>query len=92
MDELDRLTSRKPTWTTTAQIVPTLYDFGLDVKYFSRSDIEPFLGGERYIREHFGSDAEKILKMTRRGGDGRLDEEADGIPHISRRDCSALMK
>ena len=41
-----------------------LHDLGLNVKYYSNSDVEPFLDGELFIRKHFGNDAEKILKMT----------------------------
>ncbi len=63
--ELDALTKRNDEyWTYTSQIVPPLYDLGLDVKLFSKSDLEPFLEGESFIRKHYGVDAEKILKYT----------------------------
>lgn len=65
LKELDKLTGRKKDfWTWTSQIVPVLHDLGLKVRYFSNSDLEPFLNGERYFKEHFGQDADKILKFT----------------------------
>lgn len=65
LEELDKLTGRKEnlsTWTT--QGVAVLHDLGLKVKYYSKSDLKPFLEGEPFIRKHFGKDAEKILKST----------------------------
>ena len=63
--ELDKLTGRKENlWTWTSQVVTVLHDLGLKVKYYSKSDLEPFLEGEPFIREHFGEDADKILKFT----------------------------
>ena len=65
LEELDKLTGRKKGfWTWTSQIVPVLYDLGLEVKYYSKTDLEPFLEGETFIRRHFGKDAEKILKYA----------------------------
>jgi len=65
LEKLDRLTGRKNNfWTWTSQIVPVLYDFGLDVKYYSKTDIKLFLNGKEFIKKHFGEDAEKILKFT----------------------------
>jgi hypothetical protein len=65
LEELDKLTERKTgLWTWTSQVVIVLYDLGLEVKYYSKSDLEPFLQGEPFIRKHFGKDAEKILKFT----------------------------
>ncbi len=63
--ELDKLTGRKENlWTYTSQIVSVLYDLGLDLKFYSKEDLEPFLEGEPFIRKHFGKDADKILKFT----------------------------
>lgn len=65
LKELDTLTGRKTgLWTWTSQVVTVLHKAGLDVKYYSTSDLEPFLHGEPFIRRHFGKDAEKILKFT----------------------------
>ena len=65
VDELDRLTKRKiGKATATSQIVPVLYDLGLDVRYFSKTEIEPMLEGETYIRKTYGKDAEEILKWA----------------------------
>ncbi|MEJ2267602.1 MAG: hypothetical protein P8X70_00820 [Nanoarchaeota archaeon] len=65
LDELDKLTGRKENlWTYTSQIVSVLYDLGLDLKFYSKEDLEPFLEGEPFIRKHFGKDADKILKFT----------------------------
>lgn len=65
LSELDKLTGRKDKfYTWTSQIVPVLYDLGLNVKYFSKSNPEPFLGGEPFIRKYFGKDANRILKVT----------------------------
>lgn len=65
LQELDKLTGRKEGfWTWTSQIVIVLYDLGLDIKYYSKTDLEPFLEGEPFIRKHFGKDADKILKFT----------------------------
>ena len=36
----------------------------MDLKYFSKEALEPFLDGEKFIMSHFGKDAEKILKFT----------------------------
>ena len=65
LEDLDKLTGRKNgLWTWTTQVVTVLHDLGLKVKYYSRSNLEPFLQGEPFIRKHFGKDAEKILKFT----------------------------
>ena len=65
LDELDKLTGRKENlWTYTSQIVSVLYDLGLDLKFYSKEELEPFLEGEPFIRKHFGKDADKILKFT----------------------------
>ncbi len=65
LKDLDKLTGRKNgLWTWTSQIVTVLHDLGLKVKYYSKSDLEPFLQGEPFIRKHFGKDSEKILKFT----------------------------
>ena len=65
LDELDRLTKRKPRKATaTSQIVPVLHDLGLEVRYFSKTEIEPMLEGESYIRRLYGKDAEVILKWV----------------------------
>lgn len=65
LDELDELTGRKNgLWTWTSQVVTVLYDLGLNVEYYSKSGLEPFLEGEPFIRKHFGKDSEKILQFT----------------------------
>ena len=65
LEELDKLTGRKTgLWTWTSQGVKVLCDLELEVKYYSKSDLEPFLEGEQFVRKHFGKDAEKILKFT----------------------------
>ena len=65
LDELDKLTGRKKGyWTWTSQIVAVLYDLGLDLKYYSKTDLGPYLQGEPFIKRHFGKDADKILKFT----------------------------
>ncbi|MFH1452009.1 MAG: C39 family peptidase [archaeon] len=65
LEELDNLTGRKENlWTYTTQIVSVLYCLGLDLKFYSKEELEPFLEGESFIRKHFGKDAEKILKFT----------------------------
>ncbi|RJQ15689.1 hypothetical protein C4573_06045 [Candidatus Woesearchaeota archaeon] len=62
LEELDKLTRRKANrWTSTVQIASVLQDLGLNVKYYSKEDLEPYLEGEPFIRKHFGKDAEKIL-------------------------------
>lgn len=64
-EELDKLTKRKEGfWTYTPQVVPPLYDLGLNVKCYSKSALEPFLEGESYIRKYYGKDAEQILQHT----------------------------
>jgi hypothetical protein len=65
LEELDRLTKHKGNfWTYTPQLVPMLYELGLNVKYFSKAELEPLLKGESYFRKHFGKDAENILKYS----------------------------
>lgn len=65
LENLDKLTGRKEGhWTSTSQIASVLYDVGLKVKFYSKEDLEPFLGGEEFYREHYGKDADKILKFT----------------------------
>ena len=65
IEELDTVTKRKPgLWTWTSQIAPVLYNFGLDVKFFSSTELEPYLEGEPFMRKHFGKDADVILKYT----------------------------
>lgn len=62
---LDKLTGRKKGyWTWTSQIAAVLYDLGLDLKFYSKTDLKPFLKGEAFIRKRFGKDAYKILKFT----------------------------
>ena len=52
LNELIRITDKKPgKWTSTTQIVPVLHDLGLNLMYFTKSDPEPYLRGEPYIRE-----------------------------------------
>jgi hypothetical protein len=64
LEELDKLTRRKDgKWTATSQIVPTLYDLGLNVKLYSKSDLEPALAGESYLKKMFGDDYEKVVKF-----------------------------
>lgn len=63
LEELDKLTGRTDDrWTSSCQGVLVLHELGLNVHYYSRAEIEPFLQGEPYVRKHFGPDAEEILK------------------------------
>lgn len=65
LPELDCLSGRKSgKWTWTSQIVTALDDLGLQTKFYSRSDLEPFLEGEPFIRRYYGKDADKILQYT----------------------------
>lgn len=65
LEELDNLTNRKENlWTYTPQIVSVLHDLGLDLKFYSKENLEHYLEGEEFIRKHYGQDAEKILKFT----------------------------
>jgi hypothetical protein len=65
VEDLDNLTRRtEGHWTYTTQVAPALYNLGLKVKYFSKTDFTPFLQGESYIRQHYGDAAEQILKYT----------------------------
>ncbi|HLC32239.1 MAG TPA: peptidase C39 family protein [Candidatus Nanoarchaeia archaeon] len=65
LEELDFLTGRrKGLWTWTPQCVAVLYKLGLDVKYYSKTDLKPFLEGESFIRSLYGPDAEKMLQFT----------------------------
>ncbi len=65
IEELDRITGRGPDkWTWTSQLVPPLYDMGLKVKFYTKVDVTQLLGGERFIREHYGKDAEVMLQHT----------------------------
>ena len=64
VNELDILTHRKEgEWIGTMQLVPPLFDLGLQVRYFSKTDIKPYLRGEAFIREQYGKYANKILKL-----------------------------
>lgn len=65
LEELDRLTGREGKyWTYSSQIVSVLHDLGLQVKFYSKEPLEPYLEGESFIRKHFGKDADKILEFT----------------------------
>ncbi|MEA3248594.1 MAG: peptidase C39 family protein [Nanoarchaeota archaeon] len=65
LEDLDKLTGRKRNhWTYTPQIASVLYDVGLRIKFYSKEDLEPFLDGEKFYREHYGKDADKILEFT----------------------------
>lgn len=63
--ELDKLTGRKEgLWTYTSQAASVLNDLSLNIRFYSKTDIKLFLGGEKFIRENYGKDAEQILKYT----------------------------
>lgn len=65
VEELDRLTGRTighQTWTP--QIIPVLYDLGLKVRYYTKTNPELYLGGEPFIRKQYGADADYVLKLT----------------------------
>jgi hypothetical protein len=65
LEELDKFTGRKDDfWTWTVQIVSVLHELGLHVKFYSSEPIKPLLGGENYIKQHFGKHAQKILEKT----------------------------
>ncbi len=66
LEELDQMSGRRGqdyTWTT--QIVAALFDLGLDLKYYSSDQLEPYLEGESYIRRRFSEDnAGAFLQVT----------------------------
>jgi hypothetical protein len=65
LNTLDELSGRKANfWTYTSQIVSVLYDLGLNLKFYSKEDLKPYLEGEPFIKRHFGKDADKIIKFT----------------------------
>lgn len=65
VDELDRLTGRKKgLWTWTTQIAAVLHSLGLEVKFYSKAELEPFLEGEPFIHRRFGKDADKMIKLS----------------------------
>ena len=65
LEELDHITKRKDEyWTWTSQVAVALDDLGLSVQYYSKSAMDGFLGGEDYIHQFFGTDAQKILENT----------------------------
>jgi hypothetical protein len=62
LDELDKRTRRGPNeWTTTYQIIPTLHDEGLNVRYYTNDEITLVLGGESFYRKYFGEQSDYIL-------------------------------
>jgi hypothetical protein len=63
LKDLDIMTGRKTgKWTFTTQIIPALYELGLDIKYYSTTDPENYIRGEEYIKDTFGKDAKKMLE------------------------------
>lgn len=65
LERLDELIKRRPRKLAAATyIVPVLHELGLEVRFFSRSPLEPNLGGAKYIRDTYGQDAKRILSMT----------------------------
>lgn len=81
LEELDRLTKRKAgKWTATPQIVPPLYDLGLNVEYFSKMDIKAELRGEAYLRESFGADFDKISQFV------DIDSFVDSLRNLTKYD------
>lgn len=65
LDELDKLTGRKPNlWTWTSQIASVLCNLGLNIKYYSKTDLIPFLEGESFFRKNYGEEANHMLKFT----------------------------
>lgn len=65
LDELDNITGREEDkWTYTPQMVKGLYELGVNIKFYSKEELEPFLTGEEYFRKHFGIHATKILEKT----------------------------
>ena len=62
--KLDNLTGRtKGKWTWTTQIVPVLYELGLEVKYFSKQDYWIF-SNKASIRKLYGKSAGMAIKLT----------------------------
>ncbi len=60
---LDKLTHRKKgKWMMTTQGVKALVEMGLDVKYYTKVDLEPFLRGSAYIRERFPKMADFLME------------------------------
>lgn len=65
LTELDEMTGRKgDKWTWTSQAVLVLHKLGLDVKFYSKEELAPFLAGEAFIRQHYGKDADTILRFS----------------------------
>lgn len=69
VEELDILTGRKTgKWTYTTQVVGTLWELGLDVKFYSIDPLEPYTHDvetlERFIRETYPNQYETIMKMS----------------------------
>ncbi len=63
--KLDKLTGRKADrWTWHCQMNHVLYDMGLKVKTFGKTDLRPYLGGPEAIRKlHPPEEAEKMIEM-----------------------------
>lgn len=65
LEELDQLLKRKHgKWIWAVQVVTCLYNIGLNVKYYLGDPLESFLEGEKYIRERYGKNSEKILEKS----------------------------
>lgn len=65
LEELDTLTNRTDKhWTFTTQIVSVLYDLGLDVTYYSKTNIALMLEGKSFLRSQYGDQYEHILQYT----------------------------
>ncbi|MDE1855097.1 MAG: peptidase C39 family protein [Candidatus Micrarchaeota archaeon] len=65
IEELDRATGRRiGLGTSTPQIAVALYELGLEVTYYSKTDASPWLEGEAGVRKAYGDAAEFTLKMA----------------------------
>ncbi len=84
---LDQITNRKKgKWTTPSQIVPALYDLGLNLRYYSKIDIKPFLEGESFIRKQYGEAADKMLGFI------DVDVTISSIKNLLKYDLFAIKK
>ena len=63
--KLDKLTGRKADcWTWHCQMNYVLYELGLKVRTFGKTDLKPYLGGAEFIRKnHPKEKAEKMIEM-----------------------------
>ena len=66
LPELDVLTHRKHNnWTWTQQLVAAGLEKQLDIRFYTRTPMQPFLRGEAFLREQYGdATAERFLEKS----------------------------